>query len=381
MKSFLKFLKSEAVIIAFIMAIAYQVIVIGANIPGYSALPKNLDKLSVAIVNEDSNYGKTMTEQLQKVLPFKKVESLTLLEAKKELDERKLHLIIHIPNNLTEKMTTPGQKVNLDFYINEANPTMVSSAMKQVVSQTQEKINQMFSLEGTKGVIQKLNIPEEQAQQMATDISNKLKANVITSNNVPIGMHNQMAPLFLTMATYLVGLFAASQLATAFRQREESIGKWKGFFHIQAAGLIMAILSPIIGVSILYLSQGYGVSVFFQLWMHHSLQLLVALQFSLVIALLFGPIGMLINIGLLMFQVVASGAMMPREVMLLPYKIMTYISPMYYSVNTDFSLLFGGGNVTKTMLLLVLTGIVSFLINCIIIVFQKKDTKKNIATV
>lgn len=44
MKEFLDFIKSKQVIIAFIMAIAYQVIMVGSYIPGYSAFPKNLIK-------------------------------------------------------------------------------------------------------------------------------------------------------------------------------------------------------------------------------------------------------------------------------------------------------------------------------------------------
>ncbi|MED3683968.1 hypothetical protein P4530_13305 [Bacillus thuringiensis] len=370
MREFLDFIKSKQVIIAFIMAIAYQVIMVGSYIPGYSAFPKNLNKLSVAIINEDTHYGKLIKEQLQEALPFQKVEGLTLSEAKKELNERKLHMIIHLPNNLTEKVSTPKQKVNIDFYINEANPTMVSSTLKQVARQTETKINQIFTIQGTKEFLQKLDIPEEQANQIATNISTKLKTNLITSNTVPLGMNNQMAPMFLTMATYTAALFAASQLVSAFRRKSKLTGKWTGFYHIQVTGLIMAIISPIIGISIFYFTRGYGISTFFYLWMHHAIQLFVSLQFNLIIVLLVGQIGTIINMGLMMMLVIANGSMMTREMMLLPYKILSYISPMYYSVNTDFSLLFGGGNILQSFLFLLTIGLVSFLINCLIIKFK-----------
>lgn len=380
MKSFLEFLKNKSTIAALVMAILYPIIMIGSFVPGYSAFPKNIDKLSVAVINDDGEYGKDISDKIQKSLPFKKVEGLTLSEAQKDLDNRKLQMIIHFPKDFTQKLTSPDKKVKLDFYINESNPTMISSTMKQMVSQIETNLNKELSYTSTLNLLKKLNMPEDQAKTLAETIPSKLEPNIITSNNMPLGMHNQMGPMFLTMATYVSALIGASLLVTAFNERKKLIGKWKSFFHMQAATAVIALVSPIIGIGIVYLAKGYGLETYLQLWMNHGIQLFVSMQCTLIFILLFGQLGMLINMALMMMQVIGNGSVIIRDMMLLPYKIISYISPMYYSVNADYSILFGGGSISESILYLCLVGLGGLFINIAIVWFKKADTETEMAT-
>jgi len=373
---FSKFLKHKAVIGAFFMAIFYQIIMVGSFIPGYSAIPKNTDKLPISIVNDDAQYGKTIQTQLKKELPFKDINTKqTLKESKKSLNDRDVQLIIHIPKDFTAKLQQGKENPKINFYVNEANPAVVTSTLNIVVDRIGGQLNQQFSESKAKGIFASLNVPEKQADAFAKSVGNSLDTNLVSINKVPDGMHNQMAPMFITMVSYVGAMIASMMLAGAFQAAKTKVSKWKAYGYMQLSTVLLAIIAPVVGLAIVYLVQGYGGETFMQLWGHHALQMFVSLQFTLIFSFLLGQVGMLVNMPLLLIQTIAGGAVMTREMMYWIFEKISYISPMYYSIQADFSILFGGGKLSVYEWQLACVGIVALLINTLTAAFRYKNTQ------
>ncbi|MBM7679859.1 hypothetical protein JOD43_000018 [Pullulanibacillus pueri] len=360
------------------MAIFYQIIFMVIYLPGYSAVPKNIDELHVAIVNDDDHYGKAIAKQLKESLPFKEIDTdKTLKETQDLLEDRKISMVIHIPSDFSANLqSTENKQPNIDYYVNGSNPTMITSTLTSITSQIDSKISEQFSVNKAKGILTNLNVPEKQADQLAASIENSLDTNTITVHKMPDGMHNQMAPMFLTLVSYVGAMIASLTLSGVFKGVSKVIGKWKAIFYHQTVALIIAVIAPLIGISILYLIHGYGGGTFLQLWFHHALELIVALEFTSVFCLLFGQLGMIINLPIMLIQVIANGSVLPREMMYLPYKLMSYISPMYYSVQSDYSLLFGGGRLANYEWHLVLIGVVVVIINVLVVALVHRRGKE-----
>ncbi|MFS0782742.1 YhgE/Pip domain-containing protein [Bacillus sp. 1P06AnD] len=371
---FSAFLKNKMVIAAIFMAVFYQIIMMGSFMPGYSAIPKNIDDLHIAIVNDDPQYGKQISKQLKDSLPFKEIESnKTLKQSKKMLDDRDIELLIHIPKDFSANLQGGKVQPKMDFYINQATPAMVSSTMQSIVKEIDANMSTQFSTNKAKGILAQLNVPEKQADAMAKSIENSFDANVVTINKVPDGMHNQMAPFFLTMVSYVGAMIAALTLTGAFNGLKNIMGKWRTYAYTQIVGILMSVIAPLIGIGILYIMHGYGSETFFELWVHHALQLFVSLQFTLVFSLLLGQAGMILNLPFLLVQTIAAGAVMTRDMMYGFFKAISYISPMYYSVQADFTLLFGGGQLATYVWHLALIGLVCLALNTLIVAFRHKD--------
>jgi hypothetical protein len=69
---FTQFLKTKGATATIFMGIFYAIAMLGIFLPGYTSIPGNIDKLPIAIVNDDAGeYGAMIADQLQENLPFK----------------------------------------------------------------------------------------------------------------------------------------------------------------------------------------------------------------------------------------------------------------------------------------------------------------------
>ncbi len=366
MKNILMFLKNKSVIGGITMVLFYQVVMILVFMTGYSAIPKNMGEMSVAIVNEDKQAGKEIAAGLAKQLPFKMVTDLPLDKAQEQLNDRDLALVIHIPQDFTKQLSTSGTKAKMDFFMNQSNPAMVTSSMSSVVTQITTNLNNQFATQTAQGVFQSMKMPAEQAQKLAAEIPTKLDANIVNTNPVPAGMHNQMAPFFLTMVSYVGAMIFSMMMVGAMNALKRKMGLWQAFWSAQATNAIVALIAPLLGISIYFLIQGgHGADVFFKVWLVHALELFGAIEFMSIFSLLLKDKAIFVNLTLMLIQTISSGATMSREMMPWLFNIMSYISIMFYTVQTDFSIIFGGGGLTEHLLGLWIVSIASMII-CLI---------------
>ncbi|GAB6991137.1 YhgE/Pip domain-containing protein [Paenibacillus pini] len=344
MKNIVTFLKNKSVIGGITMVLFYQVVFILIFMTGYSAIPKNMNELSIAIVNEDQTSGKEISASLQKQLPFHISTPTSLDQAKKDLDDREIHMIIHIPQDFTQQLSKQDGKGKMDFFVNQSNPAMVTSTMQSVITQITTNMNQQFAVQTAEGILKGAHVPDDQAKQLAASIPAKLDANIVDSNPTPPGMHNQMAPFFLSMVSYVGAMIFSMMMVGAMNALKGKMGLWQAFWASHATTAIVALLAPLVGLGIYFLVQGgYGPAIFVKVWLTHSLELFAAIEFMSIFSLLLKDKAIFANITLMLIQTISSGAVMSQSVMPGFYRALSHVSIMFYTVQTDLSLFFGGG--------------------------------------
>ena len=374
-----QFLNLQGFKASIFMGIFYAIAMLLIFLIGYSALPGNMDELKVAIINDDAGEsGTQIAEQLTKSLPFKIDTDLTNEEALDKLGDNKYALVIHIPEKFTEN-AQKGESAQVDFTVNEASATMVSSAMSSVVTEINNQLSTSFSTKTAQGVLLNMNIPEEQATAIADQIENAYVGNYVIMNDVPDGMHNNMLPMFLTMACYVGAMIAAMQLVGAFKLSSGKASKVKLFTYVQGSALIIAVVSTIFALVVTFLIADIDTSIVFKLAAQQILLYMAAFNVCAIFTFLIGEAGMIINIPVLLSQTIANGATMPREMMYGYFNFVSHISPMYYSVQSYYAVMFGSTEQSPFIWGLAAVAAGAIIINMIIVKLVHKDVPVNVS--
>jgi len=382
---FKQFLGLQGVKASIFMGIFYAVAMLVIFLTGYTALPGNMDELKIAIVNDDAGEsGAQITGQLAESLPFNIDTDLSNKKALDQLEDNKYALVIHIPENFSENAQT-GQSAQIDFTVNEASATMVSSSMKSVVTEINDQLSANFSTQVAKGVLLNMNVPEEQAAAIADQVENAYVGNYVIMNDVPDGMHNNMLPMFLTMACYVGAMIAAMQLVGAFKQSRGKASKAKLFAYVQGSALLIAVVATIFAVAVAFLIADLDTDIIFKVAGQQVLLYMAAFNVCAIFTFLIGEAGMILNIPVLLSQTIANGATMPREMMYDYFNVVSHITPMYYSVQSYYAVMFGSTEQSPFLWGLAAVFVGAMLINMMIVAFVHKkvpvtaeETEKNV---
>lgn len=354
--------RNKMVIGGIVMVVFYQVAFISVFMSGYSALPSNLTELKVAIVNEDAQAGAQITDQLLDSLPFETAQMTSLEKAREELDARDIHMIIHIPADFSAKVGSQDGQATLDFILNQSNPAMASSTMQSLTTQITDQLNAQFAVQTTAGLLEQNNVPSEEAEALAQTIPAKVAANVETMHAQPAGMHNQMAPMFLAMVSFVSAMIFSMIVTNAVLQMSGTLGKWRAFTAGQGINILVSLIAPLIGLTIYFCIQSYDAATFVQMWLFQSLAMYASILFCTICNLLFGQMGMLFNMLFMLMSTIANGAVMPQQVMHGFYRAFSYITVMFYSVRGNMDILFGGSDMGFAISGLAILAILSLVI-------------------
>ncbi|MFF5996895.1 ABC transporter permease [Lysinibacillus sp. KU-BSD001] len=371
---FTEFLKSKGATAALFMGVFYTVCMLGIFLPGYTAIPGNIDQLPIAIINDDAGeVGAQIVESLEEQLPFEEIKTdLSNKAALTELEDNELALVIHIPETFSADLQNRDVSSSIDFTLNEAGATVVSSSMTQVIAQINAQLSTQFSQQTAQGILMNLNVPEGQAKEMTELIENSYVGNVVTINDMPDGMHNNMLPMFLTMSLYVGAMIAAMQLVGAFKANRGKATKTRLFIYVQLTAIFVGVIAGIASAGIAFGINDLSGDVFFPIWGQQILNYWVCFNFTAIVVFLMGEAGMLLNIPILLVQTLANGATIPREMMYAPYEWASHITPMYYSVQAYFANIFGSTSASPYIVGLAIVGVVAMLINGVIVwIFHK----------
>ncbi|MCY7688859.1 ABC transporter permease [Bacillus altitudinis] len=373
---YIQFLKTKGAIAAIFMGIFYAIAMLGIFLPGYAAIPGNVDKLSIAIVNDDGGkYGAEVAEQLKEKLPFKDIQTdLTNKQALKELKEKNLSLVVHIPTTFSNNLQKGETSSSIDFTLNEAGASSVTSTIKSVITKVNDQLSAQFSKQTAQSVLMNINVPKGQAAELSKKIETAYVGHVVTVNEMPTGMNNQNLPMFLAMAGYVGAMIGGMQLVEAYRTCSQKASKTRLFIYVQLTAVLIAVLSSLAGTGIVYLVNEPSGDLFFSIVGHQFIQYMVFFNFTAIFVFLFGEIGMMINIPILLIQTISNGAVLNRDMMFAPYEWMSHISPMYYSVQAYFAKLYGNISAAPNMWSMVAVGAVALLINIIIVSFHQSKS-------
>lgn len=367
-----KFLTNKGVTYAIILAVFYQVAMVGLFIYGYHVLPSGAYQLGINVVNQDGKQGTAIQKELASSLSKsfdKVVTGKSLNESNEELNNRQSQMIIVIPKNFINDLQKG--KSAFDFYINESNTTTAVTTMEEVAKSITDSFNQGINQGKLTSILKSLNIDSSQQKMITEQLKNSVVQKNIYVNKAPNSMDYVMAPMFLSIATYASSMVVAIILFNIFIAFIPIIGKWKAFRYVEIAGCVIAILAPLFGVITARLLISVSLQKLLILYFQQVFMQITAFQFTLISTIFLGQNGIFINIALLLAQTIAGGGTMPLQIMPNLFKIISYITPMYPNTQIDFGVMFGGPIFSFELRLLAILIISSLIL--LVIVWHKKD--------
>lgn len=430
---FKQFISSRGPVLALFVALMYGILVFAIYFTGYHAMPNNIDKLTVTVVNQDKN-SKQLAKQIKKALPYDHIKSTTdLSKAKQQLNKRETYLIVDIPKSFSKDVSANKQP-NFNFYINESTQTSIVSAMKSTATTLGNSVNQKLTIQkGTlmiaKPQLAKLSteLKQEQAtaqtklaqekqtiaaapanQQAAltaklkqqtsasessaktaatnkknqiissatkeaTPLANNIKVKIHRENKVKEGLNYSLAPFIANLAIYLGALIGTLLLYGTYAKFAPIIGRFKSFANLEITMVLISIIASAIVTWAITAMMGLGTSQYLNLWLTHMLMIFASLNFNSILMLLMGQIGSSINIFFTMLQVVAGAGMIPLATMNGFFSAIHGLMPMYYGVSADFNAMYGGTGTTSLWTGLIILTICILIINIIIVAIRKRQ--------
>lgn len=363
MKLLKGFFTQKETLIGISAAIAFQLIFVIVWLTGYDGVYERTDQFKVGIVNDDSMLGKKVTNKMKDNDLFQVSMFEELPQAKRELDDRSIHMLIHLPSKFSERLQS-NENARIDYYINQSVPTLTKQMMEtaanklnnQVNQQASETINiqlaenipQMIAAESTnEEIVEKVASQAVKMMQENSHIA-PVQANVMKTNDKE-GFAVTMVPLLIVLASYIGAMLISQHLQFSEAKLKNEYNKSSLFIGRQFINILVAIVISLLTVCLMYLFNIKIDHNFFISWGFQAILMFSFLALSQIFVMLFGNLGMIFNIALTAIQLVSSGAIVPRELLSSFYQGLGSILPATYGVNGYFSLIFGGGNLASDM--------------------------------
>lgn len=361
MRTFKSVLKRKETLFGILAAMMFQLIFVVVWLTGYDGVYERTNQFKVGIVNEDSKAGKKIVTALQKSDLFKLSQMDHLDEAKKELDQRTINMLIYLPEYLTENLLA-GENVSIEYYINHSSPMLTKQIMEKAATEINTNINDQIQQTFDKQL--SMEIPEQllsllENDHMLTELLNetlittqannkqtKLQEKIITTNTNE-KFTATLLPLLIVLASYISAMLVSQHLQLAVGKLNHQKKRISLFVSRQMINILVAIILSLLTICLIFLfKMGSGQS-FLLLWGFQTLLMFSFLALSQIFVMLFGNIGMVFNIALTAIQLVSSGAIVSRELLSPFYNSLGKLLPATYGVNSYLSFVFGGGNVVK----------------------------------
>lgn len=339
------YLKKPATIIGIVTAMMFQIIFSLVWMSGYQGVNENVKQLKIAVVNEDQGVGKRVEEQLVSSLPFRMISEPSLSRAQEQLNNREVQMVLHLPADFSKQLQAQEQKGQIDYFINESNPALIKSIMQGVANGVTATVGKEAAAMGMQAVLVQANMPTAQAQSVAQGISDKVQSNIESINPV-LGMHNQMVPMMMVLASFVGAMIMGMNVQQATAMLGPNFSRWSKFGARVIINVVSAVFIALIGSSLVVAMGGQTAAGFVSLWLFQALFLMTFMFFSQMFLIVFGMAGMLFNIAMLSIQLVSSGAMVPRELLGGFYHTFSEYLPATYAVDGGMNLLFGGPSVS-----------------------------------
>ncbi|CAM3550152.1 MULTISPECIES: YhgE/Pip domain-containing protein [Saccharibacillus] len=338
---FKAFFKLPTTKVGIITAVLFQLIFTVIWMTGYQGITDRIDRLNVAIVNQDEKMGATIVQNLQDNLPVGVKTGMDLAQAQDMLQKREVQMVVEIPADFSSATQTQKPAV-LNYFVNESNPVMIKNMMTSVADTITAGVNKQAIAGGLTAILSTQgNLPTEAAQSAAGVMSERVVSN-IESVNVVQGMNNQMVPMMMVLASYVGAMIMGQNFQVSSMALGARFGRWQRMAVRLIVTAAASVVVSLVGTSLVAAFGGQMEHGFLALWGFQALFLLTFMFVAQMFLFLFGMAGMLFNILVLSVQLVSSGAMMPRELLPDFYQGLGSIFPATYAVDGLMNTLFGG---------------------------------------
>ncbi|CAM4064014.1 YhgE/Pip domain-containing protein [Saccharibacillus endophyticus] len=358
---FKAFLKLPTTKVGIITAVLFQLIFTVVWMTGYQGMNDRVDRLNVAIVNEDQAMGGAIVENLQSNLPVGVKTGMTLAEAQDMLQERQVQMIVQIPSDFASKAQSQ-EAASIHYFVNESNPVMIKNMMTSIADGITSSVNKQAVTNGMAGILSsQAKLPQEAAQTAASVMSERVVSDV-QSVNVVQGMNNQMVPMMMVLASYVGAMIMGQNFQVSSKALGARFGRWQRMAVRLIVTAASSVVVSLVGTSLVAAFGGQMAHGFLALWGFQALFLLTFMFVAQMFLFLFDMAGMLFNILVLSVQLVSSGAMMPRELLPEFYQSIGSIFPATYAVEGLMNTLFGGTGTSGDVVALLLIIAVALLL-------------------
>lgn len=345
------FLKQPITIVGIITALLFQVFFSIIWMTGYDHATDRVNKMRVAIVNEDGVQGQSLAEEIAAALPFRTEAGFTLKQAQAAMEKRDIRMIIQIPSGFSSRLGGSLEKVELNYFISQANPQMVANVMQNAAGQLTAALNERTGQSMLKQALIGVQVPAEQEDMLKLSLSGRIAANVQVSNKTE-NFAQSMVPLMMVTASFTGSMLLAMNLNRASGNLAQQAGTWQRLavrFVIMGA---VAVAASLIGTSMLYSLGIRSAMGYLTVWLFEFIIILSCMALAQLSLVLLGDAGAWLNIALLSLQMVSSGATVPREILPSFYIWAGRLFPASYAVDGMLDLVLGGEGVWRDALAL-----------------------------
>ncbi|MGG3889417.1 YhgE/Pip domain-containing protein [Metabacillus fastidiosus] len=387
MKTVRQFFKHTETYIGLAVAFAFLLIFFSVWMTAYDGVSERADELKIGFVNEDEYFN---TDQIVKQIPFQIKTYESVETAKEEMNERKLDMVMQIPENFTGNLQK-GETNSINYFINEANPTMSKQIMDGAAKNITGKINE--NVYQHKQQIIQSNLSEQMkttlpSEQLAKNVSANISQAIQSLNIQPVqpsiekvneakGFAVTMVPMMVVLASYVGSMIMSMNINIVAVKLKSNYSKWSIFMTRLIINLGASILLAFITLLFLELFNMDLKASIFEFLLFQVLVFFSFLSLTQMFVIVFGQGGMLFNILLLSLQLVTSGVIVPRAMLAGFYQGLGEYLPATYAVEGYYNIIFGGTGMGNVLIVLLLITAVTLFIAAGRVLFTGTTSKSS----
>lgn len=341
--------------IGIVATIAFQLIFFSIWMTAYDGLNDRTDNLTIGYISEDAAFGQEVIDGLKKSLPFASKDFTSIDRAEKDLENRYIHMIIHIPANFTAQLKA-GKEANIIYFINQANASLAKTMMEGVAKQTTNEVNhQLYPVqqgEIVKAFSQQFSqLPMEQNSALLVQdtvtttimgVKDRIVESTIIKTNDAKGFAANFVPLMVIISSFVGAMVMIMQHQQAAQMVQDSVSKWSLFFARQLLNFAVAFILPLLTIGLMQLFAISSDESLFTIYFFQAFMFWAFLCLAQVFVILFGNLGMIFNICALSLQLVTSGVLVPNAMLSDFYHRVASLLPSTYGADGYYTIIFGG---------------------------------------
>lgn len=337
--------------------IAFQLIFFTIWMTAYNGINDRAENLTIGIISDDSSVGQEVINGLKESLPFATKDFTSIEQAEKDLNQRHINMIIHIPADFSAQIQA-GTEANIIYSINQANASLAKTMMESVAKQATEEVNhslyplqqgeiiKTFSQQFSQLPLEQntaLKIQDTVATTIMSVKDQTVKSTIIKTNEVK-GFAANFVPLMVIISSFVGAMVMIMQHQQAAEIVQHTVAKWSLFFARQLVNIAVAFVLPLLTIGLMHLFSISSAENFFTIYFFQAFMFWAFLCLAQVFVIVFGNLGMVFNICALSLQLVTSGVLVPNAMLSDFYHRLASLLPATYGADGYYTIIFGGSS-------------------------------------
>lgn len=341
--------------IGIVATVAFQLIFFSIWMTAYDGINDRTDNLTIGYISEDTAFGQEVIDGLKESLPFASKDYSSIDMAEKDLENRYIHMIIHIPADFTAQLKA-GKDANIIYSINQANASLAKTMMEGVAKQTTNEINhQLYPVqqgEIVKAFSQQFSqlLIEQNTALLVQDtvtttimgVKDRIVESTIMKTNDVKEFAANFVPLMVIISSFVGAMVMIMQHQQAAQMLQDSVSKWSLFFARQLLNFAVAFILPLLTIGLMQLFAISSDESLITIYLFQGFMYWAFLCLAQVFVILFGNLGMVFNICALSLQLVTSGVLVPNALLSEFYHRLASLLPATYGADGYYTIIFGG---------------------------------------